>query len=465
MPRPNEERRGLHDLDKETILHPFTTLSEHLATGPRIMTHARGLEITDDTGKVYIDAMAGLWCVNVGYGRDEIVDAMASQARQLPYYHSFLSMSNEPAIQLAERVTRMAPPGLNHAFFANSGSEANDTQVKLIWYYNNVRGKPAKKKILSHRCGYHGVTLGAGSMTGLPHVHAAFDLPLDRFLHLRPPYLFRYAPAGMTESDFVNELARELDQRIEAEGPETVAAFIGEPVLGAGGVVVPPSNYYRAIQPVLRKHDILFIADEVICGFGRLGTLFGSERFGIEPDLMTLAKGLTSGYAPMSACLISDKVWNVLVTGSGSIGPFAHGLTYTAHPVSAAAALANLDILEREGLVARADRVGRHFQGRLREAAAGHPLVGEVRGLGLIAGVELAMRDAEPKPFDPQLKVGRRLHALLQDEGVLSRPLGDTLAFSPALIISELQINDLVDRLLRALNRLLDQLTSEGQMK
>jgi L-2,4-diaminobutyrate transaminase len=456
---------ALAEMDRRCVLHPFTSVEQHLAKGPRIFVAARGCEVVDDSGVAYLDGSAGIWCVNVGYGREEIVEAMAAQARRLSFYHSFQSASNEPAIRLADRLTRLAPTGLRHAFFTNSGSEANDTQVKLVWYYNNVRGRPAKKKVLALRDGYHGVTLAAGSMTGSSQVHEGFDLPLGRFLHLRSPCPYRLAASGTPEADQVARLVRELEECIEAEGPQTVAAFIAEPVLGSGGVIVPPGGYFPAVGRVLRKHDILLIADEVITGFGRLGAMFGSECFGLEPDLMTVGKGLTSGYAPLAGCLISDRIHEALVEGAGVFGPFAHGMTWTGHPVCAAAALASLDILERENLVARAAALGARFQRLLRDEVGGHPLVGEVRGLGLIAGVELVADRAAGAPFPPSVGVGRRLHDVLLQERLLCRPLGDAIGLSPPLIVTDEQAGEISRRLRRGLDRLLAQLVGEGLVK
>jgi L-2,4-diaminobutyrate transaminase len=429
------------------------------------MVEGQGIRVKDAQGREYLDAMAGLWCVNVGYGRQEIVDAARAQLERLAFYHSFASMANAPAIQLAERLLELAPGRMSRVFFGNSGSDANDTQVKLVWYYNNLRGKPEKKKIISRRRSYHGVTLGAASMTGLGPVHAGFDLPLPGFVHVSAPHAYREAPPGASERAFTELLARELDERIEAEGPETVGAFIAEPVMGAGGVLVPPAGYFEAVQQVLRKHDVLMIADEVICGFGRLGAMFGCELYGIEPDLVTVAKGLTSGYVPMSACLISERVWEVLASGSAEAGAFTHGYTYSGHPVAAAAALANLHLLERDDLVANAQSVGAYLQMSLRERFANHPLVGEVRGTGLIAAVELVADLERKTPFDPALRVGRRLSAMLLDHGLLSRPLGDSLAFSPPLIIREPEIDELAERFGRGLEQLAEELIAEGTWK
>lgn len=343
---PSTLGEELRDLDKRSHLHPFTSVAGLAADGPLVMTEGKGTRLTDTSGKQYLDAFAGLWCVNVGYGREEIAEAVAEQIKRLAYYHSFLGMANEPSIRLADRLAKMTPAPLSRAFFGLTGSDGNDTQIKIIWYYNNQRGKPNKKKLIARRLGYHGVTVASGSLSGLANLHGGFDLPVERFLHVTTPHHYRFATAGMTEREFSQFLARELEDLIVREGPETVAAFFAEPVMGAGGVYVPPEGYFEAIVPVLRKYDVLLVADEVICGFGRLGTLFGSDRYGLHPDLMTVAKGLTSGYVPMSACLVSEAIWRVLHDASGQMGPFGHGFTYSAHPVAAAAAMANLDILE-----------------------------------------------------------------------------------------------------------------------
>jgi L-2,4-diaminobutyrate transaminase len=455
----------LRELDRRSLLHPFTSIAEHEARGPRIMVEGRGCRVRDADGREYLDAMAGLWCVNVGYGRPEIAEALADQARRLSYFHSFLSMSNEPAIRLADRLLAMAPGRMSRVFFANSGSEANETQVKLIWYYQNLRGRPEKKKLLARRGAYHGVTLGAASLTGLPHLHTAFDVPLERFLHVSTPHHYRYGRPGQSERAYAAELAAELDATIRREGPETVAAFFAEPVMAAGGVLVPPEGYFEAIVPVLREHDVLLVADEVVCGFGRLGTPFGSHRFGLEPDLVTVAKGLTSSYVPMSACLISEKVFDVLRRASGEVPPFGHGYTTSAHPVCAAAALANLDILEREGLVERAARVGTLLQARLRERFADHPLVGEVRGLGLIAALELVADRETRAPFEPTLAIGRRLFERLLGEGLIVRGIGGAVALSPPLVVGEAEVEEIADKLERGLAGLADELRREGVWK
>ena len=457
----------LETLDKERVLHPATSIADHLKFGPRIMTEARGITLVDSTGRAYLDAVAGLWCVNIGYGRHEVADAMGAQARRLGYYHTFSSMSNEPQIRLADRLLGLTPGNLSKVFFGNSGSDANDTQVKLVWYYNNVRGKPRKKKIVARLGGYHGTTVASASLTGLPAFHKAFDLPIDGILHTATPHYYRYGAPGMSEEAYAASLAADLDQLIEREGPDTVAAFIAEPVMGAGGVLVPPRTYFERIQAVLRKHDVLMIADEVICGFGRLGRMWGSELYGIEPDLMTAAKGLTSAYFPLSAVFLSDKVWSVLRDGSPELGAFAHGFTYSGHPVGCAAALANLDILIGEDLVGNAARVGAHLQAQLRERYGRHPLVGEVRGAGLIAGVELVADPATRTSFDPTLKVAARIAQRCLDEGLIVRalPTGHTVALSPPLCITRDEIDDVLDRFTKGLDAVADELRRQGEWK
>ena len=437
------------------LLHPFTSIQEHEQHGPHFISHARGIHVYDSDGREYIDAMAGLWCVNVGYGRTEIGQAMREQVEKLAYYHSFMSLANEPSALLADQLARMSPGSLNHAFFCNSGSEANDTQVKIVWYYNNLRGLPNKKTIISRIGSYHGVTVAAGSLSGLPNLHAGFDLPLcDRFRHVSRPHVYWEMPMGQTELEYSQQLADELEQQIIAAGPETIAAFIAEPVMGAGGVIPPPQGYFEAIVPILKQYDILFIADEVICGFGRLGQPFGSNVYDLQPDLMTLAKGLTSGYTPMSACMVSDSIYDVLRRGSADLGPFAHGYTYTAHPVSAVAALMNLEIIQRERLVENAADIGAYFHRALRDAVSDHPLVGDVRGLGLIAGVELIKDKANKIPFDPSDAVARRLYRHLLGEGLIARPIQNMIAFAPPLVLTQQNATEIVSRFRSGLEKL-----------
>ncbi len=425
-------------------LHPFTSIAEQEAKPGIVIVEGRGTRVRDASGRWYLDAMAGLWCVNAGYGRAEIADAIADQARRLPYYHGFAGAATEPTVLLAAKLRELAPMPNAHVFFASSGSEANDSQIKLIWHFNNLLGRPAKKKLIARVRGYHGTTLGASSLTGLPYVHARFDLPLSPlFVHVAPAHWPAGAERGETEDAYADRLARELEETIVREGPDTVAAFFAEPVMGAGGVLVPPARYFEKIQAVLRRHDVLLVADEVICGFGRLGRWFGSQRFAIAPDLVTIAKGLTSGYVPMSACLISEQVFDVLRAASAEVGPFAHGYTYSGHPVAAAAALANLAILERERLIEQADRVGARLQRQLRARCAGHPKLEDVRGVGLIAALE---------PYDAD--DAKRLAALLLADGVIVRAVAGAVALSPPLVLGEDEVDELVGAIARALDKL-----------
>jgi L-2,4-diaminobutyrate transaminase len=467
MTSQTTETPSLETLDKERVLHPATSIADHLRTGPRIMSEGSGVWLTDVAGKRYLDAVAGLWCVNIGYGRAEVAEAMGAQARRLGYYHTFSSMSNEPQIRLADRLLGMVPGRMSKVFFGNSGSDANDTQVKLVWYYNNLRGRPRKKKIIARLQGYHGSTVASASLTGLPMFHRAFDLPIPHVLHAATPYHYRNAAPGTSEEAYAAALAAELDALIEREGPDTVAAFIAEPVMGAGGVLVPPRTYFERVQAVLRKHDVLMIADEVICGFGRLGRPFGSHVYGIDPDLVTVAKGLTSGYFPLSAVVISEKVWSVLQAGSPEIGAFAHGFTYSGHPVGAAAAMANLDILLGEDLVGNAARVGGYLQARLREQLGAHPMVGEIRGLGLIAGVELVADRATRQPFDAVVKVGQRVAARCLEDGLIVRalPVGHVIALSPPLCITLEEIDQVVAGLDGGIRTVADELFRQGTWK
>jgi len=408
--------------------------------------------------------MAGLWCVNVGYGRRELAETLKLHAERLGYYHSFSSMSTDTPALLAERLISLAPTGMSKVFYGCTGSDANDTQVKIVWYYSNVLGRPEKKKIIARQRGYHGVTVMAAGLTGLPGLHTNFDLPLPMIRHTTAPHRLWEAEPGQSDADFAQKLADDLEQLILAEGPDTVAAFIAEPIQGAGGVLVPPTGYFDKIQEVLRRHDVLLIADEVITGFGRLGEWFGCDLFRIEPDLITVAKGLTSGYVPLSACIVSEKVWRVLVEGGAEAGPFGHGYTYSSHPLAAAVALRNLDLIEDEGLVAQAASRGAFMHERLQEAFAEHPLVGEVRGQALIGALEFVQERAPAKAFDPALKVAPRITRRCLELGVITRalPLSDSISFSPPFVISEDEIEEMVGIVRCAVDEVTSELRNEG---
>jgi L-2,4-diaminobutyrate transaminase len=450
--------RHLQQVDRETMLHPFTHLREFAhgeSGGPRIITGGRGIRIRDSEGHELIDAFAGLYCVNVGYGRSEIADAIHREALNLAYYHAYAGHSNAPAIELSQRVLSMTPGQMRRIYYGLSGSDANESQLKIVWYYNNVLGRPRKKKIISRWRGYHGGTVIAGSLTGLDVFHRAFDLPLGPILHTQTPHHYWHAAPGMTEREYSSECASALEELIQHEGPDTVAAFIGEPMLGTGGLIPPPEGYWDEIQTVLRRHDILLIADEVVCGFGRMGTPFGSHVYGIEPDLVTVAKGLTSAYLPLSGAIVGEKVWRVLEKGSDVYGPFAHGYTYSAHPLCAAAGVANLDIIRRERIVEHVAEIAPYFLRRLKDTFDGRPFVAEVRGAGLLAAIEFAANPSKRERFDPARKVGAQLAAACIEEGVVARamPQGDMLGLAPPLIITREEIDDVIARIARAVER------------
>src|SRR5262245_34152278 len=448
----------LQALDRATLLHPFTPLRQ-FASGqagePRIVSGGQGIRVQLADGKELIDAFAGIYCNHVGYGRREIADAIHAEALKLAYYHSFRGYSTEPAIRLAERVLAMAPGRMQRIQFGLSGSDANETQLKIVWYYNNVLGHPQKKKIISRWRGYHGGTVMAGSLTGLEYHHRAFDLPQGPVLHTITPHYYWHAEPGVDEREFSRSCAAKLEGLIRIEGAETIAAFIAEPVIGTGGIIPPPQGYWEEIQAVLKRHDILLIADEVVCGFGRLGTPFGCHAYSIEPDLVTVGKGLTSGYQPLSGALVGEKVWDVLQQGSDKYGPFAHGYTFSAHPVCAAAALVNPDIIERERLTENAAEVGAYFLERLKNAFTGQPFVAEVRGAGLLAAIEFAQDPAQKQRFDADRKVGQQLAAACLEEGVIARsmPHGDILGFAPPLITTKADADEIVQRVQRAVER------------
>ena len=458
---------SISELDRRYNFHPFTALKDHEKHGPSVViVKGDGVYTEDIEGRRYIDGMAGLWCVNVGYGRTEIADAMQQQAMNLSYCHAFTSTSSNIPALLAERIITNAPVPMSKIFFGNSGSDANDTQIKLIWYYNNTRGKPAKKKIIARRFGYHGVTIMTGGMTGFPGMHAGFDLPLQFIKHTTPPHRL-WEGYGLSDAEFTAKLIDDLERLILEEGPETVAGMILEPVMGAGGVIVPPAGYYEAITEVLERYDILLIADEVICGFGRLGKMFGCEALNIKPDLLTIAKGVTSGYFPLSGCLVSEKVWRTIVDGGEKYGVFGHGYTYSSHPIGAAAAMANLDIIDNEKLVTAAADRGKYMHKQLQAAFSDHPLVGEIRGFGLIGAIEFVARRNPPEAFDSKLGIAARIARAALANGVITRalPTANTIAFSPPLIISEKEIDSMIKLTRDAVDMVQNELMREGIWK
>ncbi|MCG8360272.1 MAG: aspartate aminotransferase family protein [Kiloniellales bacterium] len=436
--------------DLEHHLHPFTdTRALGETGGSRIITHAEGVWLEDSEGNRLLDAMAGLWCVNVGYGRAELAEAARRQMLELPYYNTFFKTASPPAIELADKLVALTPEGLNHVFFGCTGSDANDTIVRLIRHFWNLKGKPGKKTFISREYAYHGSTLAATSLGGMSAMHAQADLPLPGFVHVTPPYWYDYG-GDLSPAEFGRAAAKAVEDKILELGADNVAAFIGEPIQGAGGVIVPPESYWPEIQRICREHDVLLIADEVICGFGRTGHWFACEPFGIAPDVMTIAKGLTSGYLPLSAVMVGDNLSEVLIAEGGE---FQHGYTYSGHPVACAVGLENIAIMEREGLIERAHSdIGPYLQNRLREAVADHPLVGEVRGMGMIGAVELVEDKASRRHFDGLGKVGGicRDHCFAND--LVMRAVRDAMVFSPPLTLSHAEADELVTRFARCLD-------------
>lgn len=447
----NQTISSLSTKDIQYQLHPYTNARLHQEVGPLIIERGEGIYVYDDQNKCYIEAMSGLWSAALGFSNQRLIAAAEQQLRTLPYYHLFSHKSHRPSIELAEKLIEMAPVPMSKVFFTNSGSEANDTVVKMVWYLNNARGLPAKKKFISRVGGYHGITVVSASMTGLPGNQRGFDLPLPGFLHVGCPHHYRYAQLGESEEQFADRLAAELEQKILAEGPETIAAFIGEPLMGAGGVIVPPRTYWEKIQKVCRKYDILVIADEVICGFGRTGQMFGSQTFGIQPDIMVLSKQLSSSYQPIAAILINAPVFEGIADQSQAFGSLGHGFTGSGHPVATAVALENLKIIEEENLVEHAAQMGQRLQAGL-QAFADHPLVGEVRGCGLIAAVELVGDRLSKAPHQSIGTMGRYMAGRAQEHGMITRVIGDAVAFCPPLIITEPEVGLILDRFAKALD-------------
>lgn len=444
----NDTRNDLTAWDRNHFFHPSTHMGAH-ARGDlptRIIASGEGVYITDTNGRRSLDAFGGLYCVNVGYGRQKIADAIAEQARSLAYYHAYAGHGTEASITLARMIIERAPKNMSRVYFGLSGSDANETNIKLIWFYNNILGRPEKKKIISRWRGYHGSGIMTGSLTGLEAFQKSFDLPRNPILHTEAPYFYRREDRSMNEAAFSIDCARKLEELILAEGPDTIAAFIGEPILGTGGIVPPPEGYWAEIQAVLRKYDILLIADEVITGFGRLGSMFGSSHYGIEPDLITIAKGLTSAYAPLSGSIVSEKMWSVLVQGSDKLGPIGHGWTYSAHPICAAAGIANLQLIDELGLVENAASTGSYFRKTLTSALQGHVNVGDVRGDGMMAAVELVEDKDDRRFFETSRKIGPTVAAAMLERGVISRamPQGDIIGFAPPLCLTREEADEIV---------------------
>ncbi len=465
MTATNAQNYSLEEMDRHSLFHPATSIAEHLKNGPTIIAGGSGVRLKDRRGHDLIDCGAGLWCVNVGYGRAELGAAAARAMADLGYYHTFASYSNEPIIRLADRVLTLfrekAGAGhLSKVFFGTSGSDANDTNFKLVRYYNNLRGRPKKKKFISRIGAYHGLTYAAGSLTGIDGFHAAFDLPVEGVFHTSCPHFYRFAEPGEDADAFTDRMIADLETLIAREGADTIAAFIAEPIMGTGGVLVAPNGYFARVQDVLAENDILFIADEVITGFGRTGSWFATGLYRLKPDIVTLAKGITSAYFPLSASLVSDEIWSVLREASPQYGPVMHGFTYSGHPVGGAVAMANLDIIEREGLVDNSAKIGSYLRARLQARIGDNPHIGDIRGEGLMVGVEFVADRSARRFFHPQAQPHRIAARNAFDEGLLVRALGftETVSFSPPLCITESEIDQAVEAFARALDRSMPEL-------
>ncbi|MCL2427747.1 MAG: aminotransferase [Alphaproteobacteria bacterium] len=437
--------------DIASIVHPQTDLVLHQELGPVVISRGDGVYVFDDSGNRYLDAAAGLWCASLGYANERLARVAYEQMRRLGYYHLYRHTTNEPGVELAEALLRIAPVPMSKVLFQCSGSEANDTAIKLVWYYHAAIDKPAKRKIIGRRMAYHGSTSAAISASGKPDMHADFGLPFPGFLHTEYPHYYRHRAEGETEEQFSARMADALETLILAEGPETCAAFIAEPVMGAGGGLVPPRGYWEKMQAVVRKYELLFIADEVICGFGRTGSMWGSETYDLQPDMISCAKALSAGMQPISALLVNERIFQAMLNESRKLGNFAHGFTYAGHPVTSAVALETLRIYEEMDMIGHVQRVGPYMQHALAKLAL-HPMVGEVRGVGLLTGIELVADQDRRTPFEPARQAGGMLARHARAEGLITRVIGDRIAFSPPLIITEAEIDEITARLARALD-------------
>ena len=442
---------SLEARDRRALVHGLTNLARHLAVGPKIIESGQGVWVTDSDGKTYLEGMSGLWCISLGYGQERLITACEQQMRKLAYYHLTNHKAHPAAIELADKLLAIAPVPMSHVWFANSGSESADCAARLCWYYWNAVGKPQKRKFLSHDKAYHGNTIATASLTGTAYAHEGFNLPLDGFLHVASPHYICAAQSDETEKQFVNRLLADLEARILHEGPETIAAFFTEPVLAAGGVIVPPAGYFDGVQNILKKYDILLIVDEVVTAFGRTGEMFGTTRMALKPDMIITAKGLTSAYIPMSALLLNARVFDAMAEYSDRLGIFGLTLTYSGHPVAAAVAREAIAIYEDLSLAERTRALEPVLLDGLRQKLASHPNVGDIRGVGLLAGVQLVARRDPFTLFDPAAKFGAKVASLAEANGLIIRAIGDTIAICPPLVITEAEIGILVDRLCQAI--------------
>jgi len=452
---------NLQARDIASVMHPYTPIHRLTETGTLVIERGEGVFVYDTQGKPYIEGMSGLWCAGLGFGDEEMIEAATEQLRTLPYYHLFGAKGMEPAIELAEKLKEIAPMPISKVFFTSSGSEANDTQVKLAWYMNNALGRPNKKKIISRMKAYHGVTIMSASLTGLPYNHIGWDLPVDRVLHTDCPHYYRFGAEGESEAEFVARMVKSLRDLIEREGPDTIAAMIAEPVMGAGGVIVPPEGYYPAVQAVLDEHDIILIDDEVINGFGRTGNWWGCQTLGMKPTTISAAKQLTAAYAPLGAVMVPEDIYQAYVDHSAKIGTFGHGFTYGGHPLGCALGVKAIDIYQKRDILGHVRKLAPLFEARMKKIAE-HPLVGEARYCGLVGGVELVADKSSKRSFDPKKGVGPQTAKFCESHGAILRAIGDTIALCPPMIINEAELGELFDRLETSLNDAEAWVSKEG---
>jgi 4-aminobutyrate--pyruvate transaminase len=445
------------DADRRFVLHGYTNLTRHRTQGAKMIVRGEGVRVYDAHGRDYIEAAAGMWCATLGFSEPALIEAAVEQFHKLPYYHTLAAKTTDVTARLAQRLAAIVPIPNARIHFALSGSEANDFLVKFLWYYNNVRGKPRKKKVISRINGYHGATVVATSLTGIPRNHQLFDAPLDRFIHVSDMHYYRLGRSGESEEAFAARLAQELEEEILRQDPDTVMAFLAEPITGGGGVILPPADYYARVQAVLKKYDVLFLADEVITGFGRTGAMFGCETCAIQPDAMVLGKGITAGYQPLAAIVVSGEIYEALAQGADIVGSFGHGTTYSGFPVGCAVALRVLDLIEQRSLIEHVQDVGEYFRERLG-ALRRYPPVGEVRSQGLIGAIEFVTDRASRRQFSPVGSFASAVQAAAEQQGVITRvaPAGDTIAFSPPLTINRSEIAEALDRFEQGLTTVLD---------
>jgi 4-aminobutyrate--pyruvate transaminase len=440
----NIKTKNLDLIDKDNLFHPITNLKAHASEDILIIDRGEGVYVYDTNGKKYLEGLAGLWCSSLGYGVEELGEAAKEQMNKLGYSSLFASKSHEPAIRLSEKLIELSPYKNGKVFFGNSGSDANDTQLKLYTYMNNALGKHNKKKILSRIKGYHGVTVASACMTGLPAQHKLFDLPTNSFSHAMTPHFYREGLDRETENAFVERLTDNLEALIEREDPNEIAAMIAEPLMGAGGVILPPEGYFPSIQKVLNKYDIPLIDDEVVCAFGRTGNMWGAETFQMNPSSITIAKALSAGFLPISAVIVPDEIYNPIKEASGDIGIFGHGYTYSGHPVSCAVALKTIEIYERENIFEHVNEISSYFQSRAKKLED-LDFVGEVRGVGLICGIEMVSNKSTKAFFEPVGSAGKIIAKICQDNGLIVRAIGDVIALCPPLVITRNEVDELFD--------------------